>query len=297
MDERLRSAVVSVIATADGGRVTIENETSVGGGCINDARIVHLDDGRRFFVKSNAAPLPAMFEREAEGLEALAHAGSLRAPRPIGHGGGEGDTVPFLVIEYIETGRRRSDFSERFGRGLAELHRRATADRFGFASDNYIGATPQPNRWADDWVEFWRDHRLGHQLRLARRNGVSDHTLERAGDALLLRLDELISAPDERPSLLHGDLWAGNYMVDGAGEPVLIDPATYYGRREADLAMTQLFGGFDARFYAAYAEAWPLAPGSDERLDIYRLYHQLNHLNLFGASYRAGCMAILERYT
>lgn len=296
MDARLRSAVEAVIAAAEGGEPTIASDSGVGGGCISDARIVRLEDGRRFFVKSNPAPLPGMFAREAEGLRALGDAGPLRVPRPIGHGGGDGDTIPFLALEHVESGGRRADFSERFGRGLAELHRRATADRFGFEHDNYIGATPQPNRWTDDWVEFWREHRLGHQLRLARANGVSDRALERAGDALLARLDELIAEPAEPPTLLHGDLWGGNYMVDASGEPVLIDPAAYYGRREADLAMTQLFGGFDDRFYAAYEEASPLPPGSSERLDIYRLYHQLNHLNLFGSSYRSGCMAILERY-
>jgi fructosamine-3-kinase len=215
----------------------------------------------------------------------------------IGVGGGDGsDAPPFLLMECIETGRPAGGFFEAFGRALALLHREARGARYGFERDNYIGATEQPNDWNDDWTAFWREQRLGYQLALARRQGLSDGAMIRHGDRLLERLDTLIGEPAEPPSLLHGDLWGGNYLVDERGGPVLIDPAAYYGRREADLAMTHLFGGFDARFHRAYEEVWPLEEGAAERLEIYKLYHLLNHLNLFGGSYYGGCMAILRRF-
>ncbi len=297
MDPALRTAVEALIAERTGDAARVTGSRPVGGGCIHRAEVVELADGRRYFVKSNADPPPRIFEREAEGLAALAATGALRVPRPLGTGD---STLAFLVMEAIEPGRRGAGFSADFGRRFARLHRAnrdsGGTERYGFDRDNHIGATPQPNPWNDDWVDFFRRHRLGHQLELARANGVADRRLERLGERLLERLDELIGEPEEPPCLLHGDLWSGNYMVGEAGEPVLIDPAAYYGRREADLAMTMLFGGFDARFYAAYEEVWPLAPGSEDRLEIYKLYHLLNHLNLFGSGYLDGCVAIMRRF-
>jgi fructosamine-3-kinase len=301
VDTTLARAVERVIADGTGAGARVVGSSAASGGCIHRAEAVELDDGRRFFVKSNAGVARGMFEREEEGLAALAEAGVLRVPRPIGSGE-TGDGTAFLVMEAIATGTRTADFSEVFGRRLADLHRLRPRHRgpggeaFGFDRDNFLGATPQPNGWTADWCDFWRRHRLGHQLELARRNGLSDRTLDELSDRLLDRLEHWLSEPDEPAALLHGDLWGGNYMVDEDGAPVLIDPAVYCGRREADLAMTRLFGGFDSRFYAAYEEAWPLAPGSEERLRIYELYHLLNHLNLFGRGYRAGCVEILKQF-
>jgi len=300
-DTPLARAVEHLIAERTGTAARITGGRAAGGGCIHNAEVVELDDGRRFFVKSNPDVAPGTFEREAEGLAALAEAGVLRVPRPLGSGESD-DGTAFLVMEAIASGPRTAGFSEVFGRRLAQLHRARPRHRgpggeaFGFDRDNYLGATPQPNPWTADWCEFWRRHRLGHQLELARRNGLSDRTLDDLGDRLLDRLEDWLSEPDEPAGLLHGDLWGGNYMVGEDGAPVLVDPAVYCGRREAELAMTRLFGGFDGRFYAAYEEAWPLAPGSEERLAIYELYHLLNHLNLFGRSYRSGCVAILRRF-
>lgn len=297
----LNAAVEDLIATATGRTARIEGRRGVGGGCIHDSGLVELDDGRRFFVKSNAAPLPRIFELEREGLEALRATETLRVPEVLGVGGGQGGVPAFLVLEAIETGTPASGFMEGFGRGLAFLHSvPATAAgpegrTFGFGNDNYLGATPQPNGWCHGWVDFWHRHRLGHQLELARSQGRSTHQLDHLGDRLMERLEGLIGEPDEPAALLHGDLWGGNYLVDGRGQPVLVDPAAYYGRREADLAMTRLFGGFDSRFYAAYHEVWPLAPGSEERLAVYELYHLLNHLNLFGSGYLSGCLARLRQ--
>ena len=296
MDPTLRAAVEHAVREATGRAARIADSTPVGGGCINRAEILLLEDGARLFAKSNPSAPPDLFEREAEGLRALAAPGALRVPRdPVA---GRADGTAFLVMEAVPTGRPKPGFFEVFGRGFARLHRETVHDGaapFGFPHDNYIGSTPQPNGWAASWVDFFRERRLGYQLRLARDNGLSGPELDHLGDRLVDRLDEWIDLPEEPACLLHGDLWSGNYMSDDAGEPVLIDPAAYYGHREADLAMTELFGGFDQSFYDAYDEAWPLPPGSPERREIYKLYHLLNHLNLFGRGYLARCVATLQR--
>lgn len=292
MDAALRRAIEEGLAVREGGPASVIGSRGVGGGCIHRAEFVELDDGRRLFVKSNAQASQGMFESEAAGLVALAELATLRVPRDawVGEGGG----VRFLAMEAIDEGRPGGGFSSAFGAGLAELHRAGMGDRFGFQIDNYIGATPQINTWDDDWVSFFRRHRLGFQLDLARRGGASDRTLDELGDRLLDRLGEWLDLPDEPPCLIHGDLWGGNYLVDTDGRAVLVDPAVYYAHREAELAMTRLFGGFDSDFYAAYEEAWPLPPGTRERQQIYSLYHLLNHLNLFGSGYRGQCIETLR---
>jgi len=296
MDSKLREDIERLIESRTGQKARIKGESRSGGGCINDARTIVLEDGREYFLKSNPHPLPHMFPREAEALEKMAEVGTIRVPKPVGAGGEEPGGIPFVVMEYIPTGSPKSGFHETFGRQFAEFHLKSKHDRFGFEHDNYLGSTPQPNGWKDDWVEFWRERRLGFQLELARRNGYSDSSMDRLGEGLTNRLSQILGDPEEPACLLHGDLWGGNYLADDHGEPVLIDPAAYYGRREADLAMTMLFGGFGSTFYSAYEEVWPLAEGSKDRLEIYKLYHLLNHLNLFGGSYYSGCLSILKRY-
>lgn len=301
MSPALRQAIERAVAEATGREVRIAGDRPVGGGCIHDARLLELDGGARLFLKSNRDAPADLFPREAEGLRALAapyEKGAIRVPAdPIA---GEVEDGPqFLVMEAIETGARKRGFFESFGRRFARLHRETVRDGeapFGFDHDNYLGSTPQPNPRTAIWVDFFREHRLGHQLRLARSNRLSDPELDRLGDRLLDRLEEWLDLPEEPACLLHGDLWSGNYLADAAGEPVLVDPAAYHGHREADLAMAKLFGGFDRAFYAAYEEEWPLPPGSLERVEIYQLYHLLNHLNLFGRGYRGQCLAILRRF-
>ncbi|MTW20494.1 fructosamine kinase family protein [Allochromatium palmeri] len=275
------------ISAATGASFQVRGQRLVGGGCINRAAVVE-DDGRAFFVKLNAPERLEMFEAESEGLAALATAQAIRVPESIcvGIAGRES----FLVMERLDLGGRLD--GERAGRQLAELHR-ATAEHFGWHRDNTIGSTPQLNRPDHDWVTFWRDCRLGPQLRLAAANGYRGQ-LQHAGERLLSRLDVLIGHQPP-PSLLHGDLWGGNIGATPAGEPVIFDPAVYHGDREADLAMTELFGGFGSRFQAAYREAWPLDPAYATRRILYNLYHVLNHLNLFGGGYLDQSHTMIER--
>ena len=280
------------MAALAGRGVEVLSSRAVSGGSINAAWWVELSNGERRFVKTNSSAAADMFEREVEGLAALAGVGALRIP--VDAMAGEAGSERFLVMEAIETGRPGDGFFADFGRRFAELHRGSIAGRYGFDHANYIGATAQPNEWHADWVEFFGRQRLGHQLELAGRRGLADRQLLRLGERLIDRLGDWLATTNEPPCLLHGDLWSGNFMVDTRGDPVLIDPACYYGQREADLAMTELFGGFGPDFYAAYREAWPLPAGSAERTLIYKLYHLLNHLNLFGVSYRGQCKELLE---
>lgn len=294
MDSALREAVEELLAERTGAGVRIVADRPAAGGCIHDARLLELSDGGRVFLKADDSAPDDLFEREAEGLAALAAADAIRVPRDPqpGHTG----HTAFLLMEAIPAGRPGRTFWEDFGRRFARLHRTTEHERYGFPHDNYLGGTPQPNDWTEDWAEFFRTHRLGHQLDLARQRGRSTAELDRLGDRFLDRLDHYLDVPDEPPCLLHGDLWSGNQMADEAGDPVLIDPAAYYGQREADLAMTALFGRFDDRFYRAYEDEWPLPPGTAQRQEIYQLYHLLNHLNLFGSSYLDGCLRILRKY-
>jgi fructosamine-3-kinase len=279
------------IGTATGRPFRIQRQQSVGGGCIN--RAVVLGDTRRaYFIKLNSADRLAMFEAEAEGLAALREADAIRVPEPICTGVAGGQS--YLAIEYVDVGGRL-DGAEA-GRQLARLHRRTTP-MFGWHRDNTIGSTPQHNGWTVDWVGFWRKHRLGFQLDLATQNGHG-RALGGSGERLLSELDCLIG---HRPadSLLHGDLWGGNIGATrdgrGRGAPVIFDPSVYFGDRETDIAMTELFGGFGSDFYAAYEEEWPLPPEYNTRKILYNLYHVLNHLNLFGGGYLSQSKGMIDR--
>ena len=278
-------------------RVATEREAS--GGCINAGRVIALESGEHFFVKSNPSVPHDFFEKEAEGLLEIIKTETLRAPRPLvadGPTDEQPDCPHFLILEYIEGGNAGKTFAEDMGRGLAAIHRH-TAERFGLAGDNYIGATPQSNAQSDSWMDFFREQRLLAQLRFSEQTGLATEEMGHRMGKLVEKLETLIGRREVEASCLHGDLWSGNFMIGASGEPVLIDPAVYYGDREVDLAMTELFGRFDARFYAAYREAYPLDAGYDQRREIYNLYHLMNHLNLFGLSYMGGVMEILRRYT
>jgi fructosamine-3-kinase len=257
----------------------IVERRGVGGGDINDAFAVKLADGRRVFVKTNARAPAGMFEAEARGLAWLADADALRVPEVLASGEG------FLALELLAPAPRVRDFDERLGRGLALLHRSGPGS-FGLDHDNFIGRLPQSNAPHATWAEFYREERLGPQLRMAKDRGLVSRGLEKKVEALFGRMEALVGAP-EPPARLHGDLWGGNLHVDERGEPCLVDPAVYGGHREIDLAMMRLFGGFGARVFAAYEEAWPLADGAEARVALHQLYPLLVHVNLFGGGYVA----------
>ncbi len=276
-----------------GAGVQITGRSSVSGGCIANGARLDLSNGGRLFVK-RATTLPgAMFDAEARGLAALRCDDGPRVPRALAVGATGRES--FILMEWIDTGRPGPGFHERFGRELARMHRSLSGDRYGFESDNFIGSTEQPNTWSDSWCGFFASQRIGFQARLARDRGRIDSRLSGSIDTIVNRMDSLLVEPDH-PALLHGDLWSGNYLCDESGTPVLIDPAVYYGHPEADLAMTELFGGFPPAFYRAYRDETPLQPGYPERRDLYNLYHMLNHLNIFGGSYLGSVRSIVSRY-
>lgn len=262
---------------------------AVGGGDISAAWRVETNDGA-VFLKTGSADEFDMFEAEAEGLVELAQAEAVRVPAVLGRGIAGGRS--FLAIEWLDTGAADAGAADTLGRQLAALHR-VTADRHGWHRDNTIGSTPQVNTRCDDWTAFFRRYRLGFQLELAAANGYRGR-LQTDGAELADGLEALFDGHQPAPSLLHGDLWGGNWAAVG-GDPVVFDPAVYYGDRETDLAMTRLFGGFPADFYAAYEEAWPLPPGHADRLALYQLYHVLNHLNLFGSGYLGRAESLIRR--
>lgn len=281
------NGIAARIASAEGVPFEITGREAVGGGCINDAQVV-TGGGRRYFVKTNSAAHAAMFAAEYAGLEEIRRTATVRVPAPVCHGTAAGRS--FIVLEHLTLARGGDACAERLGRALAAMHR-CTARHYGWHMDNTIGSTPQPNGQIPDWTVFWQERRLGFQLRLARDAGYR----VQGGERLLGALPALLAGHAPAASLLHGDLWGGNHACTADGEPVIFDPAVYYGDREADIAMTELFGGFGPRFYHAYREAWPLDAGYAVRRDLYNLYHVLNHLNLFGGGYLAQANALVAR--
>lgn len=297
MKTKCYDSLSSAIADLYGATVRLTEKTPVSGGDINEAYALRLSDGTKLFLKANRPENLDFFRAETEGLEAISSTGTITTPGILGLG--RDSDCAFLLLELVESKGRKEGFFERFGQRLALMHQADTdpfvqGGRYGFSHDNYIGAGPQKNEPRDAWITFFRDCRLVPQfVRAESYFSGSDHTrMER----LLERLPELLLEP-ERPSLLHGDLWGGNYMVGSDGEAWLIDPAAYVGCHEADLAMTELFGGFPQAFYTSYTQTLPLQPGYADRRDLYNLYHLLNHLNLFGAGYLSSVRGILARYT
>jgi fructosamine-3-kinase len=283
-------AVAASLAETLGARVAAEPAARVHGGCINESLRWESSRGP-CFVKIAPATQLAALEAEAEGLAELAGAEAVRVPGVLGCG--TTSTMAFLVLEWIELASSTSDAEARLGQQLATQHR-VMAAQFGFRRDNTIGSTAQHNGTSCDWVEFFRERRLRAQLDLARRNGYRGALQER-GLLLLELMGAYFASYRPVPSLLHGDLWGGNWGVDAMGAPVIFDPAVYYGDREADLAMTRLFGGFGSAFYTAYQRHWPVDQAADSRRGLYNLYHVLNHANLFGGAYAGQALSMIDR--
>ena len=271
--------------------VKITNTDSLSGGSINDAYKVSTNAGQFFVKKNSASRYPQMFEKEARGLKILTSTGAIDVPEVIASG--ETNNTAFLILGFIESATKQADFWDHFAKGLANLHRN-TAGYFGLDHDNYIGSLPQSNTKHDNWVRFFREERLEKQVKIARDNGRIGTGLVQAFERFYTKLPEIF--PDEQPALIHGDLWGGNFMVNEQGEAVIIDPAVYYGHREMDLGMSQLFGGFDPGFYEAYNRYYPLEKGWQQRMDYCNLYPLMVHVNLFGGGYAASVQAILRKF-
>lgn len=269
----------------------ISSTMSLGGGCIANSQIIETVSGEKYFLKSYGNN-NAILQNEANGLSELAKSKAIRIPKVIAV------TDNFLLLEFVETGRRKRDFSELFGKEFAKMHR-TTSDNFGFFENNFIGSSPQinvPTNNSNSWLDFFWENRLLYQFKLAEQNGYANSEFRNLFSKLENKLPSIIEGTEEKPTLLHGDLWGGNFMVDENSNPVLIDPAVYYGHREADLAMTKLFGGFDENFYSAYNEEYPLQDDWEYRINLYMLYHVLNHLNIFGSGYYSQVISIVKKY-
>lgn len=293
------TSINNALESLFGEGTKISQTDRVFGGDINDAYKLTLTNNARIFMKTNLIKNAAFFQAEALGLQAIAQTNCIGTPRILGIGTQAGaDVYSFLLLEWIEECRPVSDYWELFAGQLAGMHQAPTNDfvprgTYGFLQDNFIGAGKQCNAARDSWISFFRDCRLEPQLRSADR--YFDTADRKRILKLLDRLGDFLTEPD-RPSLLHGDLWSGNFMTGSDGRAWLIDPAAYVGHAEADLAMTELFGGFSHAFYTAYKEVFPLQPGYKDRRDLYNLYHLLNHLNLFGGSYLAGVLRTVRKY-
>jgi fructosamine-3-kinase len=290
--------IATKITEATGAEFQINNRRSVSGGCINQGYALIGNTGT-YFVKLNQESRVQMFEAEALGLKQMLETKTIRVPKPICWGTAADSS--YLVLEWLELGGSNNNQAwEEMGRQLAAMHRAtppqpplgmgATKEWFGWEQINTIGSTPQLNNWTSDWVEFFAEYRLRYQFQLARRRGGHFPQQEQLMAAIGKLLDRQPQA-----SLVHGDLWGGNAAVTSSGEPVILDPATYVGDREVDIAMTELFGGFPSAFYRGYNEVWPLDDGYKQRKALYNLYHIVNHFNLFGGGYESQANRMIEQ--
>jgi fructosamine-3-kinase len=287
------------ITQATGKPFEIIDRQTIGGGCINQAFLVSnvagaapSDNRERYFVKLNRADLGEMFAAEAKGLLEIAATATIKVPTAICWGVA-GDQS-YLVLEYLDlTNEATPEQWNQMGRDLATMHRQQISPnrQFGWHINNTIGSTPQINTWETNWAKFFANHRIGQQLQIAQSNGGN---FPKAAQ-IIAKIPELLANYHPKPSLVHGDLWSGNASFTTAGEPVIFDPATYWGDREVDVAMAALFGGFPNAFYQGYADVYPLDPDYSTRKVLYDLYHILNHHNLFGGNYQAQANSMIDR--
>ena len=281
--------IAKEISKATEKEFEVKETRSVGGGCINQGyKIQSLD--RQYFVKLNQASLVEMFVAEALGLKQMHQTQTLTIPYPVCWGT-VGNSC-YIVLEWLELGgRSNSEAWSKMGRQLAQMHQQGTSSRFGWKMNNTIGSTPQINTWMDNWGDFFAEQRIGYQLRLAKTRGGNFPDTNQ----VIAAVKEHLADREPVASIVHGDLWSGNASVTVEGEPVIFDPATYYGDRETDIAMTELFGGFPQSFYQGYNQQWELDPGYQKRKNIYNLYHILNHFNLFGGGYGSQANSMIRK--
>lgn len=287
----LRDEIKSEVGSRLG--IKIIKTENLSGGCISNAYKVISESGDNFFLKVNDSVPSGMFKTEADGLSELGKANTIKVPEVKIY------SDNFIVTEFIQPGKKSTAFFQNFGRNFALLHKYKGVT-FGFYEDNYIGSNPQKNltegNEGTNWTAFYLNKRLLFQLSLCEQNGYTTAELRKYFRKLEDKIEDILKDSIEEPALLHGDLWSGNYMINRDGEACIIDPAVYYGHREADLAMTKLFGGYPEEFYKSYNEIYPLEDGWDYRENIYKLYHVLNHLNLFGTGYYPQSISLLKFY-
>lgn len=282
------SSIEEAISRSTAEEFKTDKSSSLSGGSISRSQCITGKDGRRFFSKQNELSFSTFFEVEAIALKQIKDTHTIRVPKVISVG--ETSSESFLVLEFIEEGSSSSSGQELMGKQLACMHK-IEQSFFGWDKDNCIGSTPQPNPRSENWVDFYREHRLQHQLKLAAQRGRSFDKAEK----LLLNLEYFFESYNPHPSLLHGDLWGGNASHDSSGNPFIFDPATYYGDREADIAFTYMFGGFSSSFYQGYEKEFPLNEGFNKRKALYNLYHELNHFNLFGGGYASSAQSSIDQ--
>ncbi len=285
----IMTTLANEISHATGQTVQLTSSRQQGGGSINQTLKISGDQ-QDFFVKLNHPDLLDMFIAETAGLQELEQTGNFSVPKAICSG--KNQEYSWLVLEYLELGSRNKTSFAEAGRALARQHQ-SIQKQFGWHRNNTIGSTPQVNTYTDSWGQFWQKYRFGYQLQLAKQNGYSGPVIEHV-ERLIDNCEKFFTHAPEA-SLLHGDLWSGNLAFDRQGKPVIYDPAVYYGDREADLAMTELFGGFSPDFYAAYNQTWPIDAGYSVRKTLYNLYHILNHMNLFGGGYHNQAVSMASR--
>ena len=267
----------------------------VSGGCIAEAFQLTLDDRTNLFVKVSKGQGDDL-RAEASGLEALRATNTLAIPPVIASQ--TDDSTSILILEWIQSSSPQREFWSRFGHQLALLHlANDSVEQFGFSHNNFIGLTNQLNHWKNHWLEFFAEFRLAFQGDLALKQGLIETSQRRELDRLIEKLPRLLVSDRMSPALLHGDLWSGNFLCNADQTPVIFDPAVYFGHHECEFGITTLFGGFDSAFYEAYHDIIPKDDGTSERVEIYQLYHLLNHLNLFGRSYWSACQTILSKYS
>lgn len=287
----LEEAILKTLSEKISKNLSLSSVRPLSGGDINDAYALQTSAGAFFMKYNDAGRYPAMFEKEALGLELLRNAAELKVPSVVGFG--ETKQHSFLILEFIDSAEKRGDFWAAFGTSLAKMHGHF-GEGFGLDHDNYIGSLYQCNNFHNDWISFFIEERLLKMIKQARDDGLIGQSVVAAFERLFVKLPQII--PVEPPSLIHGDLWSGNYMVGPDGRACIIDPAVYYGHREMDIGMSRLFGAFGSEFYQAYQQEYPMEQGWQERMNIHNLYPLMVHVNLFGRGYVGSVQSILSQF-